>query len=281
MSVHSNSSSGADTARVLVAERMAAPAEDTLSDATWARLLERRAEDAHLSRLYGPLLARPTAADGCFVVGRIAQSLDGRIATTSGASFWISGPGDILHTHRLRALCDAIVVGAGTVQADDPLLTTRLCPGSSPVRVVIDTECRLRDTHRVFAGGPRTLLLCADDTARLDHADGVDLVRLPRADGGQGLAVPAILSALAERGLHRVFVEGGGVTVSRFLAAGGLDRLHVTVAPLLLGSGVPSFTLPCPQSPEDGMRLRWTLHRLGDDLLFDIPLDRARPPACP
>ena len=78
-----------------------------------------------------------------------------------------------------------------------------------------------------------------------------------------------------------MFVEGGGVTVSRFLAAGALDRLHVTVAPLLLGSGVPAFTLPCPERPEHGMRLRWILHRLGEDLLFDIPLDRARPPACP
>jgi riboflavin biosynthesis pyrimidine reductase len=75
-------------------------------------------------------------------------------------------------------------------------------------------------------------------------------------------------------------VEGGGVTVSRFLAAGALDRLHVVVAPLLLGSGIPGFSLPCPARPEDGLRLAWTLHRLGEDLLFDIPLDRAQPPAC-
>lgn len=259
---------------------MAPPAEDTLSDATWARLLERQPGDAHLSPLYGPLLNHPTAPDGCFVLGRIAQSLDGRIATSSGASFWISGPGDILHTHRLRALCDAILVGAGTVQADDPLLTTRLCPGASPVRVVIDTERRLRDGHRVFQAGPPTLLLCADDAAGANRLAGIEVIRLPREAGGRNLAVPAILDTLAARGLPKLFVEGGGVTVSRFLAAGGLDRLHVTVAPLLLGSGVPAFTLPCPGSPDQGLRLHWTLHRLGDDLLFDIPLHRARPPAC-
>jgi riboflavin-specific deaminase-like protein len=251
---------------------------DDTSDTTWTRLLRRREEDAGLSPLYGPLLARPTAPDGCFVLGRIAQSLDGRIATVSGASFWISGPADILHTHRLRALSDAIVVGAGTVRADDPLLTTRLCPGDSPVRVVIDAERRLRAEHRVFQGGPPTLLLCADDLAG-DRIGAADVVRLPRADGG-GLDVAAILTCLRARGLARIFVEGGGITVSRFLAAGALDRLHVTLAPLLLGSGVPAFTLPCPERPDQGMRLNWTMHRLGEDLLFDIPLDRARPPAC-
>src|SRR3712207_3178154 len=117
-----------------------------------------------LSGLFAPLLARPAAADGCFVVGRLAQTLDGRIATLSGSSQWIGGRGDILHTHRLRALCHAVVVGAGTVRQDDPLLTTRECPGPSPVRVVLDTERRLGPDRRVFAeGGPPTLLACAED----------------------------------------------------------------------------------------------------------------------
>src|SRR5688500_19042531 len=84
-----------------------------------------------LSALFAPLLARPAAADGRLVVGRLAQTLDGRIATLSGSSQWIGGRGDILHTHRLRALCHAAVVGAGTVRQDDPLLTTRECPGPS------------------------------------------------------------------------------------------------------------------------------------------------------
>ena len=100
------------------------------------------------------------------------------------------------------------------------------------------------------------------------------VVRLPRASSG-GLEIGGVVAALAERGLQRIFVEGGGITVSRFLAAGALDRLHVTVAPLLLGAGIPAFTLPGVAKPEDGLRLRWNVHRLGDDLLFDIPLQRA------
>lgn len=213
-----------------------------------------------------PLYAK--LAGGAMVLGRIAQTLDGRIATPSGASFWISGKEDILHTHRLRALFDAVVVGAGTVRADDPQLTTRHCPGRSPVRVVLDTERRLGPGHVVFRGGPPTLLFCAAERAA--PAGDAEVIGVGRA--GEGLDLPAVLAALAARGLRRVFVEGGGVTVSRFLAAGLLDRLHVTVAPLLLGAGVPAFTLPGVARPAEGRRLHWTVHRLGADTLFDIDL---------
>jgi riboflavin-specific deaminase-like protein len=258
---------------------MARAADETLDEAIWPLLLARQAEAAALSPLYGPLLQPPTAADGCFVLGRIAQSLDGRIATPSGSSFWISGDGDILHTHRLRALFDAVVIGGGAVRADDPLLTTRRCRGPSPVRVVIDSGRRLDTARRVFLGSPETLLLCATDIAGpARHGDAI-VVPIPRAAGG-GLDIAAILAALAARGLRRVFVEGGGVTVSRFLAAGALDRLHVTLAPLLLGGGIPGFSLPCADTPDGGMRVRYTLHRLGEDVLFDIALHRAIPPAC-
>ena len=244
-----------------------------IEDADWQRVLARVPGPQGYPPLYAPFLAPPRGPDGCVVLGRIAQTLDGRIATQSGMSFWISGPEDILHTHRLRALCDAIVVGAGTVKADDPLLTTRLCAGPSPVRVVIDTDRRLAAGYRMFQGGPQTLLLAADDIIGADRLGTAEVLRLPRAATG-GLAVPAVVAALAERGLRRIFVEGGGITVSRFLAAGVLDRLHVTVAPLLLGSGIPAFTLAGVEKPEDGMRLNWQIHRLGADLLFDIALLR-------
>ncbi len=260
---------------------MSAAGEATLNDEAWSRLLARQPADAATSSLYDPLLAPPTAPDGCFVLGRLAQSLDGRIATRTGSSFWISGPADVLHTHRLRALSDVVVIGAATVLADDPLLTTRLCRGRSPVRAVLDADRRLGADYRVFSDdGPLSLLFVADDKDGPDRHGSADVVRLPRAPGGAGLDAGALLAALAARGLRRVFVEGGGVTVSRLLAQGALDRLHVTVAPLLLGAGVPGFTLPCPEQPADGMKLAWTLHRLGADLLFDILLGRARPPAC-
>lgn len=251
------------------------------NDPAWTALLAARdgapaPRDGPLAALFAPLLAPAAAPDGCRVVGRLAQTLDGRIATATGSSQWIGGRGDILHTHRLRALCHALVIGAGTVRHDDPRLTTREVPGPDPVRVVIDTERRLSAEYGVFRGGPPTLLACAGDAPGSDRHGTAEVLRLPRAAAG-GIAPQALLRALAARGLTRIFVEGGGLTVSRFLAAGCLDRLHVTVAPVLLGSGIPAFTLPEVPRIADGLRFSWKVHEIPPDILLDIPLDRARP----
>ena len=249
------------------------PASSDLSDAGWQRILDRAAGCVDGAPLYAGLIASPVAADGMYVIGRIAQTLDGRIATLSGQSFWISGEADILHTHRLRALCDAVVVGAGTVHADDPLLTTRHCAGPSPVRVVIDPDRRLGAAYGVFRD-PATLVLAADDLPGPDRLGCAEVLALPRAAGG-GLDCAAVLRALRARARHRVFVEGGGMTVSRFIAQSCLDRLHVTIAPLLLGAGIPAFSLPGVDTPQQGRRLAWTPYQLGCDLLLDVALDRA------
>jgi diaminohydroxyphosphoribosylaminopyrimidine deaminase / 5-amino-6-(5-phosphoribosylamino)uracil reductase len=141
--------------------------------------------------------------------------------------------------------------------------------------VVLDTDRRLDARYRLFRDGPATLLLCAADASGPDRVGLAQVLRLPRL--GAGLSIAAVLTALADRGLYRVVVEGGGITVSRFLAAGALDRLHVTIAPLLIGSGIPAFTLPETPSLTSALRFEWSVHRIGDDLLADIPLARARP----
>jgi len=224
------------------------------------------------SPLYDALAAPAGAADGGFVLGRIAQSLDGRIALLSGESRWISGHPDIVHTHRLRARFDAVLVGAGTVRADDPELTTRHVAGASPVRIVLDADRRLGAHYRVFRDGRPTLLVCASDTRGADRHGSAQVLAVPRNAAGLDLRV--LLAELQARGLCRLMVEGGGVTVSRFLGAGALDRLHVTIAPLLLGCGVPAFTLPPAAALAEGLRFSWQMHRLGDDVLMDIPLAR-------
>jgi riboflavin-specific deaminase-like protein len=254
----------------------------------WKALLARRCggaaplpppaddEATQLAALLAPVTAAPVAADGVWVTAHLAQSLDGRIATMSGVSQWISDPADIVHTHRLRALHQAIVVGAGTVAADDPQLTTRAVEGPSPLRVILDTERRLPAARRVFQGGVPTLLACAADAPGGERHGEAEVMRLPRGAGG-GLDLAALLAALRARAITHVFVEGGGVTVGRFLAAGLLDRLHVAVAPLLLGSGLSALVLPEAARPEDGVRAACRSFPMGADTLFDLALARAHP----
>jgi riboflavin-specific deaminase-like protein len=255
--------------------------QDAPTPDEWTALLAARAGGevprTSLGALFAPVLAPPTAADGCRVVGRLAQTLDGRIATEGGSSQWIGGREDIVHTHQLRALCDVVLVGAGTVRHDDPRLTTREVPGPNPVRVILDPSRRLPATHGVFRDGmaPTILVTACDGPASHGEAEVLLVAR-----GEDGLDLPALLRALSARGLARIFVEGGGRTVSTFLAAGLLDRLHLTVAPVILGSGIPAFSLPQAARIADGLRVRWKVWPLGQDILCDVALDRARPEIC-
>jgi diaminohydroxyphosphoribosylaminopyrimidine deaminase / 5-amino-6-(5-phosphoribosylamino)uracil reductase len=222
-----------------------------------------------LEALYGPLCA--IVPGQSFAIAHLAQSLDGKIAALNGVSRWISGEEDLCHTHRMRALADAVVVGADTVLHDDPLLTVRRCSGTHPVRVVIDPERKLESHHKVFTDRSARTIVVAAATRKNGkndwRAEGVETLVLPR--DGTVIAPGAIKEALAARGLHWLFIEGGGVTISNFLHAGCLDRLQITVAPLILGSGRPSLTLPGVAEPSLGLRPQMRRLSLGADTLFE------------
>jgi diaminohydroxyphosphoribosylaminopyrimidine deaminase/5-amino-6-(5-phosphoribosylamino)uracil reductase len=208
-----------------------------------------------------------------FVVAHLGQSLDGRIATVDGSSRWVTGPEDVAHTHRMRALFDAVVVGAETVRHDDPQLTVRLVPGRNPTRVVLDPGRRLKAGYRLFMDGAApTLVLCADELAGRRPPLGQAEVIGAGADAGR-LRPAAVLDLLARRGLRRVFVEGGGITVSRFLAAGCLHRLQITIAPLIIGSGRPSISLPKIGRLSESLRPTVRKFDLGRDILFECRFD--------
>lgn len=226
---------------------------------------------AALLELYLPLCL---TASGGAVYAHVGQSLDGQIATASGASRYVTGDANLRHMHRLRALCDAVIVGSATVEFDDPRLTTRLVPGENPTRVVIDPALRLPAQRNVFGDGAApTLVICARgrlDGQRLGDSEIVEV----EADGGV-LPPRAIVAALEQRGLRRLFVEGGGVTVSRFLEARALDRLHVTICPLFIGRGRAGISLPAIDRLEHALRPRTRRFTQGDDVLFDCQLERS------
>jgi diaminohydroxyphosphoribosylaminopyrimidine deaminase/5-amino-6-(5-phosphoribosylamino)uracil reductase len=222
--------------------------------------------------IFGPL--RRGLVDDLMVVAQCGQSIDARIATASGHSHYINGPEGLAHLHRLRALVDVVVVGVGTVLADDPQLTVRRVAGPNPARVVIDPNGRLTRTARLLAGdGVRRLVITRSDTTP-DLAAGVEVVKI--AATAEQVAPADILAILAERGFRRILIEGGSNTVSRFLAAGCLDRLHVMIAPMIIGAGPSSVSLAPIDRVDEAIRAPMRAHILGDEVLLDCDLSAQR-----
>ncbi|MDF3919145.1 RibD family protein [Salinicola sp. LHM] len=205
------------------------------------------------------------------VIAQIGQSLDGRIATASGASHYVTGTQSLVHLHRLRALVDAVVVGAGTVDADDPQLTVRHVEGDSPLRVVLDPRGRVPADRGVFRQpAAPTWHLVGEGVAGHGGADHVSVK--PVTPGPAGIDPAQVISLLAEHGHRRILIEGGGLTISRFLEADCLDRMHSVVAPMLIGSGRPALTLPEIETLDGALRPACRHFCLGQDMLFDLDL---------
>ena len=206
-------------------------------------------------------------------VGHLGQSLDGFIATHSGESQYVTGEENILHLHRMRALCDAVIVGAGTVAADDPQLTVRHVDGPNPLRVVLDPTRRLAEHYKVFNDtSAETLYVCAQSMVR-DGERSFGRASVVAVGGEPDeVDVGEVLRMLRTRGCHRIFVEGGGVTVSTFLEANLLDRLQIAIAPLLIGDGRPAIRLPARTALSDCHRPRYRVFRMGADVLFDCEI---------
>jgi riboflavin-specific deaminase-like protein len=213
-------------------------------------------------------LAAAHAARSSYVIGQLGLSLDGRIATTSGESRYINGQDALRHLHRLRAMVDAVIVGAGTVTEDDPQLNVRHCAGTDPARIVIDPNGRV---------GPDARLWSATGARRVVVGGAVDLPGdVERITPPPG-PLPAgwILHQLAALGLKRVLVEGGANTLGRFLDAGALDGLHLLYGRVILGSGKPGLDLAPLGSLKDALRPRTDTHVFDDgDFLVACHFDR-------
>ena len=194
---------------------------------------------------------------------KLATSLDGRIATASGESRWITGEEARLQGHRLRAAHDAILVGVETVLADDPELTARL-PGRTvdqPLRVVLDSRLRTPADSKV--AGANTLILTAAEPVAVGAAE----VRRVEAEDGRP-TITAVLDVLTGCGVQSLLIEGGGQVAASFLRAGAVDRIEWFRAPVLLGAegrpGVAGLSLAKLSDAPAFWRL--AVEPLGDDL---------------
>ncbi|TVQ41529.1 MAG: RibD family protein [Geminicoccaceae bacterium] len=247
---------------------------------TWPGLLATRrwidaggepppAADDPLAQLFHPLAACPKGRG--FVVAHLGQSLDGRIATASGHSHYIGGHESLVHLHRLRALVDAVVIGVGTALADAPRLTVRHVEGPNPVRVVIDPRGRLDADASLVSDGLAPTLVVRSEVATTALPGTVEVLTLP-ADAAGRLPPEDVRAALAARGLTRLLIEGGGLTVSAFVAAGVVDRLQFAVAPLLIGSGRPALSLPAIATLDEALRPPCRRFDLGTDTLYEFDL---------
>jgi riboflavin-specific deaminase-like protein len=213
-----------------------------------------------------------------YVALKYAQTLDGRIATRTGDSKWISGEPERRVSHALRGACDAVLVGVGTAISDDPQLTVRLVSGSSPVRVVLDSTLRLPADARILDDDAPTLVITTGRASRRRrHAiegrgAGVRVV----ADGAHGVDLAAALQALREAGLRSVLVEGGAQVITSFLKANAADRLVVSIAPTLIGAGTEAIGELGVARIADGVRLtNRSWHTVGEDLLIAADVSNA------
>ena len=207
-------------------------------------LLEAEARRLNAPFLRAQLDGRP------LVVLKAGITLDGRIADVQGASRWITGPEARAAGHRLRDRHDAILVGAGTLRADDPALNTRIDGGRDAVPVLLDSRLSIAPDARVLTAGRPPIIYCALDAPERDDLRAV-VARVPRSD--RGLDLTAVLSDLVSRGVHSVLVEGGGRVHRSLLDAGVVDRIHLFVAPTALAGG-PGWLAGPPLALADAPR---------------------------
>ncbi|MBU2958462.1 RibD family protein [Paracoccus sp. 1_MG-2023] len=224
--------------------------------------------------LYGPLARRDL---GPMTFAQIGQSLDGRVATASGDARDVSGPEGLAHLHRLRALVDGVVIGVGTALHDTPRLTVRLCSGHNPARIVIDPRGRLPDDAPVLRDdGARRVVV---QSVRRPRPDGVEVLHLPLTDGR--LDPAAILQGIRNLDIGSLLIEGGGSTITNFLEDGLLDRLQVSVSPLIIGNGPQGLTTRSPVDRlSDAIRPDTRVFNIGGDIVFDCALAPRAAAAC-
>ncbi|MDI6727123.1 MAG: bifunctional diaminohydroxyphosphoribosylaminopyrimidine deaminase/5-amino-6-(5-phosphoribosylamino)uracil reductase RibD [Smithellaceae bacterium] len=210
-----------------------------------------------------------------FITVKYAQTLDGRIATATGHSRWISSADSLKFAHRLRGLHDAIMVGSGTVIRDDPELTVRLAKGRTPLRIVADSHLAIPLDARILQNqsAAQTIIATTDLADPAKRAElvgrGFEILSLGE-NAPAGVDLPKLLTALGKRGVSSLLVEGGAKMITSFLFAGLVDRMVVIQAPKIIGAGVEAVGNLGVNLLDEAIRFRSIrTRRLGGDLIMD------------
>ncbi|WP_448612607.1 GTP cyclohydrolase II [Modestobacter sp. URMC 112] len=245
---------------------------------TGSRPVQLPAAPVDVAGLLGSLQPR---TDRPYVVLKYAQTLDGRIATRSGDAKWISGEAERQVSHAMRAGCDAVLVGAGTLLQDDPQLTVRMVPGASPLRVVLDSTLRTPLGAKVLSDDAATVILCrpdADPARRRQLVSAGATVRdVP--PGPEGLRMGDVLRLLRALGVASLLVEGGGRVITSMLCAAAADRVVVSLSPTIIGAGVEAVGSLGVDRVADGVRLvNRSVFLAGDDVLMGFDVAGVAPP---
>lgn len=216
---------------------------------------------------------------GCYAVLKLAMTLDGKLSRRRGEPTRITGPAARRAVHRLRGGFDGILVGIGTVLADDPSLTVRGVPAprAAPNRIVLDTQARLPLEARLLADAESApvWVFTSHEAPRVRtealEARGARVFQVPAST--DALDVRAVVDRLAEHGVRRVLCEGGARVAVSFLSADVIERLHLFFAPRIFGTGVDAFPFTRAADAPDGWRLMRT-RRYGHDVLLTLDRDR-------
>jgi GTP cyclohydrolase II len=213
-----------------------------------------------------------------FVTLSYAQSLDGSITLQKGTPLALSGMESMRMTHRLRVAHDAIIVGIGTIESDDPQLTVRYAEGESPIPVILDSHLRTSVEARIFHHPKKPILACLEDDAESKRAQalaraGATILPVPGARDGH-VSLPDLLSALLQRGIKSVMVEGGATVIAAFLRQGLVDRAVLTIAPVFVG-GLKALENPVGTPVNELLKLKNAqVEPVGNDFVIFGELDR-------
>lgn len=199
-------------------------------------------------------------------IAHFAQTLDGKIATCDGDSKWIGGKENLIHAHRMRALCDGILIGNHTLKADNPSLTVRLVSGDNPKRIVIGTTCH--NYNSLFESAPEKIIIIGKQNGYDQSTQQLDYLPLEKTNG----MIPPVTileNLYQQKAISSVYIEGGAKTTSYFLNQNAIDVLQLHIAPMLFGSGKSAINLPIIQEVKQAIQFsKYQFHKIGSEIMF-------------